>query len=52
MAMENFVGERIKKAWRMKPKRFAGNSSTTQGRSSDAKLKMKQSKPKDETKKK
>jgi len=30
------VGRKIKKAWRMKPRRYAGNTSTSQGRSSDA----------------
>jgi hypothetical protein len=33
------VGRKIKKAWLMKPKQHAGNSSTTQGRSSDSALK-------------
>jgi hypothetical protein len=38
------VGRKIKKAWAMKPKQHAGNSSTTQGRSSDATIKARQQK--------
>jgi hypothetical protein len=32
------IGQKLAKAWLMKPKQRAGNSSTTQGRSSDARV--------------
>ena len=42
---ENFVGPKIKKAWRMRVKQRAGNSTTkTGGRSSEARPKVKQQK--------
>jgi hypothetical protein len=50
---ENFVGPKIKKAWRMKPKRFAGNSTTkTGGRSSEARPKVRTQKAPEAAKKK
>lgn len=44
MSAEFFVGEKIKKAWRMKPKKHAGRPSKSQGFSSDPKQVMKQPK--------
>ena len=44
--IENFVGPKIQKAWRMKPRAKAGNSTTKAGgRSSEARPKVKVAKP-------
>lgn len=54
MAMEQFVGRKTKKAWAMKPKRYAGNSTTKPGgHAGEAKAKSKTVKaPAADTKKK
>ena len=51
MAMEQFIGAKAKKAWRMKPKARAGASidNPQGGRSSDAKLKTKTQKAPEKT---
>lgn len=55
MAMEQFVGRKTKKAWAMKPKRYAGASieNPQGGHAGEAKAKMKQVQaPKKDDKKK
>jgi hypothetical protein len=53
MSMESFVGRKTKKAWAMKPKRHAGNSTTKPGgHAGEAKAKAKSVKATADTKKK